>query len=171
MAEPIERYIPANIEGKWQSKWAADGLYQSDIDPKKKKHYSFTMFPYTSGYFDIGHWYATAPSDVHARFKRMQGFNVLHPIGFDAFGLPAENAAIKRGIHPQTWTIDNIENMRTTTQEHRGDVRLEPRSYYLFARILQMDAMVLCSIIQEQPGLPKNVASGLVPTLQHHLGA
>jgi leucyl-tRNA synthetase len=70
------------------------------------------MFPYTSGDLHIGHWYAMAPSDVHARFKRMQGYNVLHPIGFDGFGLPAENAAISRGIHPYTWTMQNVDNMR-----------------------------------------------------------
>jgi leucyl-tRNA synthetase len=70
------------------------------------------MFPYTSGDLHIGHWYALAPSDVHARFKRLQGYNVLHPMGFDAFGLPAENAAIKQGIHPYKWTLQNIDNMR-----------------------------------------------------------
>ena len=70
------------------------------------------MLPYTSGDLHFGHWYPMAPSDARARFKRMNGYNVLFPIGFDAFGLPAENAAIKRGIHPKKWTYDNIDNMR-----------------------------------------------------------
>jgi leucyl-tRNA synthetase len=106
------KYNPTEIEKKWQAKWAADHLYEVTEDSKKPKFYSLTMFPYTSGDLHIGHWYAMAPSDVYARFKRMHGYNVLHPMGFDAFGLPAENAAIKRGIHPYTWTMNNIENMR-----------------------------------------------------------
>ncbi|MFC2021639.1 leucine--tRNA ligase, partial [Chloroflexota bacterium] len=81
-------------------------------DNTKPKWYALTMFPYTSGDLHIGHWYAEAPADTHARFKRMQGYNVFHPMGFDAFGLPAENAAISRGIHPFTWTMQNIDNMR-----------------------------------------------------------
>jgi len=105
-------YNPQEIENKWQDKWAEDGLYNVDEDSDKPKWYALTMFPYTSGDLHIGHWYAMAPSDVHARFKRMQGYNVLHPMGFDAFGLPAENAAIKRGIHPFTWTMQNVDNMR-----------------------------------------------------------
>jgi leucyl-tRNA synthetase len=106
------KYNPQEIERKWQEKWAADRLYEVKDDDSRPKFYALTMFPYTSGDLHIGHWYAMAPSDVHARFKQMQGYNVLHPMGFDAFGLPAENAAIKHGIHPYIWTMENIENMR-----------------------------------------------------------
>ncbi|MGD9115873.1 MAG: leucine--tRNA ligase [Dehalococcoidia bacterium] len=105
-------YNPQTIEKKWQQRWAQDRLYEVGEDSPKPKYYALTMFPYTSGDLHIGHWYAMAPSDVSARLKRMQGYNVLYPMGFDAFGLPAENAAIKRGIHPFTWTMQNVENMR-----------------------------------------------------------
>jgi leucyl-tRNA synthetase len=106
------KYMPQEIEKKWQDRWAADHLYEVTEDPSRTKYYALTMFPYPSGDLHIGHWYAMAPSDVRARFKRMQGYNVLHPMGFDAFGLPAENAAIKHGIHPYKWTMSNIERMR-----------------------------------------------------------
>lgn len=112
MTEPIERYIPATVENKWQQRWAADGLYQADVDAKKKKFYALTMLPYPSGNLHIGHWYAMAPSDARARFFRMRGYNVMFPMGFDAFGLPAENAAIQRNIHPKEWTYNNIAHMR-----------------------------------------------------------
>ncbi|MBW6467437.1 MAG: leucine--tRNA ligase [Brevefilum sp.] len=105
-------YKPDEIEPKWQQQWEEDGLYHAEIDPEKPKFYALTMLPYPSGDLHIGHWYAMSPSDARARFKRMQGFNVMFPMGFDAFGLPAENAAIQRGIHPQVWTSRNIENMR-----------------------------------------------------------
>lgn len=104
-------YNPTEIEPKWQSKWDQDGLYQTNIDHTTPKYYALTMLPYTSGDFHIGHWYAMTPSDARARFKRMQGFNVMFPMGFDAFGLPAENAAFKNGIHPKTWTYANIDRM------------------------------------------------------------
>ncbi len=108
----IPMYRPEEIEPKWQKRWEADGLYHADIDQDKPKFYALTMLPYPSGDLHIGHWYAMAPSDARARFKRMQGFNVMFPMGFDAFGLPAENAAIQRAIHPQKWTYSNINNMR-----------------------------------------------------------
>jgi len=108
----IPDYNPDEIESRWHAQWAADKLYEADINDTRKKFYALTMLPYPSGDLHIGHWYAITPSDARARFKRMNGFNVLFPIGFDAFGLPAENAAIKRNIHPKTWTYANINRMR-----------------------------------------------------------
>ncbi|HJW91327.1 MAG TPA: class I tRNA ligase family protein [Anaerolineales bacterium] len=105
-------YDPDEIETRWQARWKADGLYHADIDPSRPKHYALTMLPYPSGDLHIGHWYAMTPSDARARFKRMRGFNVMFPMGFDSFGLPAENAAIKHNIHPKEWTYANIDRMR-----------------------------------------------------------
>jgi len=108
----VAKYIPNEVEKKWQEKWAETGLYRVTEDSPRPKYYAVTMFPYTSGDLHIGHWYNNVPPDVQARFKRMQGYNVMHPMGFDAFGLNAENAAISRRIHPYTWTIQNIDSMR-----------------------------------------------------------
>ena len=106
-------YNPSIIEPKWQKKWKDSKIYNVDLDSKDKKNYfSLTMFPYPSGDLHIGHWYAFTPADSYSRFKKMKGFNVLHTQGFDAFGLPAENAAISRNINPMKWTFDNIDNMR-----------------------------------------------------------
>src|SRR5574341_972161 len=107
-----ERYKPREIEDKWHKQWEADGLYTVDLEDSADHFYFLTMLPYTSGDLHVGHWYAMAPSDAAARYKRMRGKRVFFPIGFDAFGLNAENAAIKRGIHPHKWTWDNIERMR-----------------------------------------------------------
>ncbi|MGK2851910.1 MAG: leucine--tRNA ligase [Candidatus Limnocylindrales bacterium] len=110
----VERYDPTTIEPRWQAQWAALRLYDTDLaDHSKPKYYLLTMYPYPSGDLHIGHWYIVTPSDALARYRRMHGYNVFFPIGFDAFGLPAENAAIKNGGHPFTWTMANIEKMRT----------------------------------------------------------
>jgi len=108
-----DRYIPQEIEPRWQKRWEADGLYRTVEDPTRPKYYLLTMLPYPSAdYLHIGHWYVMAPSDARARYIRMKGYNVFYPIGFDAFGLPAENAAIQHGIHPFKWAWDSIEVMR-----------------------------------------------------------
>ncbi len=107
-----ERYDPKTIEPKWQTDWAAAGLYDTVEDSTKPKWYALTMLPYPSGNLHVGHWYAMTPSDAAARWRRMNGYNVFFPPGFDAFGLPAENAAIKNNIHPNIWTYANIAKMR-----------------------------------------------------------
>ena len=107
-----DRYVPQEIEPIWQERWREGGLYATRELADRPKFYAMTMYPYPSGNLHIGHWYAMAPSDTRARYIRMKGYNVFFPVGFDAFGLPAENAAIKHCIHPYQWTRQNIENMR-----------------------------------------------------------
>ena len=108
----IERYDPASIEPRWQARWDELGLYDTDLDDTKNRYYLLTMYPYPSGDIHIGHWYIMTPTDAIARFQRMHGKNVFLPIGFDAFGLPAENAAIKQTVNPRDWTMHNVDNMR-----------------------------------------------------------
>ncbi|MPZ21971.1 MAG: leucine--tRNA ligase [Dehalococcoidia bacterium] len=145
-----DRYDPLSIESKWQQRWQEGDLYGTTDDDPREKHYALTMLPYTSGDLHIGHWYAMAPSDVVARWKRMQGFNVLFPMGFDAFGLPAENAAIQKGIHPREWTYANVERMRGQLQRmgamfdwSREVVTCDPEYYrwnqWFFLRMLEND--------------------------------
>jgi leucyl-tRNA synthetase len=147
----VERYDPSAIEPRWQARWAELGLYETDLhDTSKPKYYLLTMYPYPSGDLHIGHWYIVTPSDALARFRRMHGYNTFFPIGFDAFGLPAENAAIKSGGHPFTWTMKNIENMRRqfrtmgATFSWKHEVVTADPSYYtwnqwLFLRFLEAD--------------------------------
>ena len=116
MSDAINKrlYDHSAVEKKWQDKWEKDGLYHTpDSIPGKENFYQLVEFSYPSGDLHTGHWYAFAVPDIHARYKRMQGFNVLYPMGFDAFGLPAENAAIKNGGDPREWTERQMATMRT----------------------------------------------------------
>jgi leucyl-tRNA synthetase len=112
-AERLERYNPIEVEARWQQRWEHDGLYKVDDDDPRPRYFFLTMYPYPSGDLHTGHWYAETPPDTKARYLRMKGYNVLFPYGFDAFGLPAENAAIRNNINPRVWTLANIDTMRS----------------------------------------------------------
>ncbi len=111
-----DRYEPRTIEPKWQARWAAERVFEVDEDPTRPKYYCLEMFPYPSGRIHMGHVRNYSIGDVVARYKRMRGFNVLHPMGWDAFGMPAENAAIKHKTHPAAWTHANIAHMKGQLQ-------------------------------------------------------
>ena len=148
IADVNQRYDHRAVEKKWQREWEETGIYQSNVDWSRPKHYALTMLPYPSGDLHIGHWYAMTPSDARARYMRMRGYNVLFPMGFDAFGLPAENAAIQANIHPWEWTYANIERMReqlrtmgTMIDWRREAVSCTPGYYrwsqWLFSRLYE----------------------------------
>ena len=112
----MPEYKPQTIEKKWRERWKASRAFEVTEDPSKPKFYCLEMFAYPSGHAHVGHVRNYMIGDVVARLKRMRGFNVLHPFGWDAFGLPAENAAIKNGTHPETWTLENIAHMKGQLQ-------------------------------------------------------
>jgi leucyl-tRNA synthetase len=109
----VDRYEPTEIEPCWQARWQELGMHRTDLDDSsRRRFYLLTMYDYPSGDLHIGHWYVKTPTDAIGRFRRMSGDNVFMPVGFDAFGLPAENAAIRSGVQPRAWTLRNVEKMR-----------------------------------------------------------
>ncbi len=145
-----ERYDPKRIEPKWQAYWEKTNLFSVEEDPDKEKYYLLEMFPYPSGKIHIGHVRNYTIGDVVARYKRMRGFNVLHPMGWDAFGMPAENAAIANKTHPAKWTYDNIDTMRSQLKRlgfsydwDREIATCRPEYYkweqWLFLRMIEKD--------------------------------
>lgn len=112
----MTKYIPMTVEKKWQKVWKENGQQKIDLLKPGRKYYLLVEFPYSSGDLHIGHWFAFGVTDIFGRFKKMQGYDVFFPIGFDSFGLPAENAAIRRKLHPRDWTLKNIQTM--TRQFH-----------------------------------------------------
>lgn len=133
-------YNPNNVEKKWQQIWNDNNQYKTSDNNDKPKYYALEMFPYPSGKIHMGHVRNYSIGDVVARFKKMEGYNVLHPMGWDSFGLPAENAAIKHGIHPHNWTMENIEDMKGQLKllglsyDWDREVATSTKEYYKFTQ-------------------------------------
>ena len=144
----MSRYNPKEVEPKWQSVWKKTEAFKTRDDPARPKYFVLEMFPYPSGNIHVGHVRNYSMGDVIARYKRARGYNVLHPMGWDAFGLPAENAAMQTGKHPRDWTYANIETMRGQLQTRRLCIRLGPRTRDLRPRVLPASAAVVSRLLE-----------------------
>ena len=160
----MSRYPFRATETKWQQVWQERRSFEAEVDPSRPKYYVLEMFPYPSGRIHMGHVRNYTMGDVVARLKRAQGFNVLHPMGWDAFGLPAENAAIQKGVHPRGWTYANIADDARADEVDRaarstGRARSPPAipAYYRHEQAMFLD------LLERGPGLPQGELGQLGP--------
>ena len=160
--EWISKYYPENVEQAAQQHWLKNNSFAVQQDDQREKFYCLAMFPYPSGKLHMGHVRNYTIADVIARYQRMQGKNVLQPMGWDAFGLPAENAAIKNNVPPAQWTAQNIDYMRDATAAAGLRLRLGPGAGHLRPRILSLGAVVLYPPVRKGPGLQEKGRGQLV---------
>src|SRR5436305_1088468 len=152
-----ERYNAPEREKHWQTVWEKADIFRASEDPQRPKSYVLEMFPYPSGRIHMGHVRNYAMGDVVARFKRAKGFNVLHPMGWDAFGMPAENAAIERKVHPKTWTYENIATMKAQLKsmglslDWRREIATCDPSYYKHQQKMFLD-FLRAGLVERKPG-------------------
>ena len=168
----VDRYDPKTIEPKWQRIWADEHTWEvsNDVPDDRPKSYVLEMLPYTSGEPHIGHLKNYAVGDAVAHFYRRHGMYVLHPIGYDAFGLPAENHAIKTGLHPREATDESIAAFREQMREVGHLDRLDARVRHAPARVLPLDPVDLPAPVRARPGLPQGGGGQVVPQGRHRAG-
>jgi leucyl-tRNA synthetase len=161
-AENADRYDPRAIQDKWQQRWAAMDIFRASDDPAdpRPRTYVLDMFPYPSGDLHMGHAEAYALGDAMARYYTLRGHNVLHPIGWDAFGLPAENAAIRNNTHPADWTYKNIETQAASFRQYGVSFDWSRR---LRPGVLPLDAVAVPAVLRAWPGLSCRRLRQLVP--------
>ncbi len=159
------RYEPSEIEPKWVAAWEEEDLYRASDDPAddRPRFYALDMFPYPSGDLHMGHAEAFSGGDVVARYQAMRGHDVLHPIGWDAFGLPAENAAIKRGVEPSGWTSANIDQQAASFKRMGMSFDWSAAAAHLRPRVLPVDPVAVHPVLRARARVPEGITGQLVP--------